>query len=71
MRGAVYRGTTVFMLFLVSLLQSSLRTNPGQVQNDQTFGVSLFSVRSIEKVTSTQEQVRFYCDWRKETAFRL
>ena len=39
--------------------------------NNQTFGASLVSVRTIEKVTSTREQVQKYCNWRKETAFRL
>ena len=61
----------IFGYFLINLPQSSLRTNPGQVQNDQTFGVSLVSVKSIEKVTSTQEQVQKYCNWRKETIFCL
>ena len=56
---------------LFILAESSLRISPGQVQNDQTFGVSLVSVKSIEKVTSTQEQVQKYCNWRKETVFRL
>ena len=45
----------VFIYFLISLLQSSLRTNPGQGQNNQLFGGSLVSVKSIEKVTSTQD----------------
>ena len=57
----------VFIYFLINLLQSALRTNPGQVQNDQLFGASLVSVESIEKVTSTQEQVHKYCNWRKES----
>ena len=57
--------------FLINLPQSSLRINPGQVQNDQTFGISLISVKSIEKVTSTQEQVEEYCNWRKESYLRL
>ena len=61
----------VFIYFLFSLLQSSLRISPGQGQNNQTFGVSLVSVRSIEKVTSTQEQVQKYCNWRKESSLRL
>ena len=61
----------VFMLFLVSLLQSSLRIKGGQGQNDQLFGGSLVSVKSIEKVTSTQEQVQEYCNWRKEALFHL
>ena len=59
------------MQFLIDLPQSVLRTSPGQVQSNQTFGVSLVSVKSIEKVTSTQEQVQKYCNWRKETVFRL
>ena len=61
----------IFGYFLIILAESSLRINPGQGQNDHTFGGSLVSVKSIEKVTSTREQVRFYCDWRKETVFRL
>ena len=48
-----------------------LRISPGQVQNNQTFGISLVSVKSIEKVTSTRQQVQKYCNWRKETVFRL
>ena len=47
--------------FLINLTQSSPRTNPGQGTNDQFFGVSLVSVKSIEKVTSIQEQVQKYC----------
>ena len=42
-----------------------------QVQNYQLFGASLVSVKSIEKVTSTQAQVQKYCNWRKEALFRL
>ena len=61
----------LFRLFLVRLLQSSLRISPGQGQNNQLFGCSLVSVKSIEKVTSTQEQVQKYCNWRKEALFRL
>ena len=56
----------VFIYFLISLLQSSLRISPGRGQNNQLFGGSLVSVKSIEKVTSTREQVQKYCDWRKE-----
>ena len=56
----------VFIYFLISLLQSSLRISPGQGQNNQLFGGSLVSVKSIEKVTSTREQVQKCCDWRKE-----
>ena len=56
----------VFIFFLISLLQSSLRISPGQGQNNQLFGGSRVSVKSIEKVTSTQEQVQEYCNWRKE-----
>ena len=48
-----------------------LRINPGQGQNYQLFGGSLVSVKSIEKVTSTQEQVQKYWYWRKEALFRL
>ena len=51
----------LFRLFLVRLLQSSLRINPGQGQNNQLFGGLLVSVKSIEKLTSTQEQVQKYC----------
>ena len=61
----------LFRLFLVRLLQSSLRISPGQGQNNQLFGGSLVSVKSIEKVTSTQEQVQKYCNWRKESSLRL
>ena len=61
----------IFGYFLIILAHSYLRISPGQVQNNQTFGASLVSVRSIEKVTSTREQVKFYCNWRKETVFRL
>ena len=41
------------------------------MQNNQLFEGSLVSVKSIEKVTSTQEQVQKYCNWRKEALFRL
>ena len=61
----------VFIYFLISLLQSSLRISPGQGQNNQLFKGLLVSVKSIEKVTSTQEQVQEYCNWRKEALFRL
>ena len=44
---------------------------PGQVQIYQLFRGSLVSLKSIEKVTSTQEQVQKYCNWRKEVLFRL
>ena len=50
---------------------SSLRKTPRQEQIYQLFGGSLVSVKSIEKVTSTQEQVQKYCNWRKEALFRL
>ena len=45
--------------------------SPGQGQNYQLFEGPLVSVKSIEKVTSTQEQVQEYCNWRKEALFRL
>ena len=61
----------VFSYFLINLPKSSLRISPGQGQNNQLFGGSLVSVKSIEKVTSTQEQVQEYCNWRKEALFRL
>ena len=61
----------VFIYFLIRLLQSSLRISPGQGQNNQLFEDSLVSVKSIEKVTSTREQVQKYCNWRKEALFRL
>ena len=61
----------VFSYFLINLPQSSLRISPGQGQNNQLFGGSLVSVKSIERVTSTQEQVQEYCNWRKEALFRL
>ena len=60
----------VFGYFSIILAESSLRINPGQVQNDQTFGVSLVSVQIIEKVTSTRGQVKKYCNWRKESYLR-
>ena len=59
------------MYFLINLAQSVVRINPGQVQNNQLFEGSLVSVKSIEKVTSTQEQVQKYCNWRKKALFRL
>ena len=46
------------MKFLINLAQS-------------VFESSLVSVKSIEKVTSTQEQVQKYCNCRKEALFRL
>ena len=61
----------VFIYFLISLLQSSIRISPRQGQNNQLFEDSLVSVKSIEKVTSTREQVQKYCNWRKEALFRL
>ena len=61
----------IFMYFLINLTQSILRINPGQGQNYQLFGGLLVSVKSIEKVTSTQEQVQKYCNWRKEALFCL
>ena len=64
-----YHSLDVFIYFLISLLQSSLRINPGQGQNNQLFGCLMVSVKSIEKVTSTQERVQKYCNWRKEALF--
>ena len=61
----------VFSYFLINLPQSSLRISPGQGQNNQLFGGPLVSVKSIEKVTSTQKQVQEYCNWRKKALFRL
>ena len=61
----------IFGYFLIMLVEQLLRISPGQVQNNQTFGVSLVSVKSIEKVTSTREQVKKYCNWRKESSLRL
>ena len=49
----------------------ALRISPGQGQNYQLFEGLLVSVKSIEKVTSTQEQVQKYCNWRKESSLRL
>ena len=43
----------------------------GQVPKKQTFGDSMVSVKSIEKVTSTQEQVQKYSNRRKEASLRL
>ena len=59
------------MKFLINLAQSVVRINPGQGQNNQLFKGSLVSVKSIEKVTNTQEQVQKYCNWRKESSLRL
>ena len=59
------------MLFSVCFHCSPLRISPGQVEKYQLFGGSLVSVKSIEKVTSTQEQVQKYYNWRKEALFRL
>ena len=59
------------MLFSVCFHCIVFRKMPGQLQIYQLFGISLVSVKSIEKVTSTREQVQKYCNWRKETAFRL
>ena len=50
---------------------TALRISPGQRQNYQLFESPLVSIKSIEKVTSTQEQVQEYCNWRKEALFRL
>ena len=61
----------IIMSLLIDLAQSVVRINPGQGQNDQTFGVSLVSVRSIENLTSMREQVQKYCNWRKESYLRL
>ena len=65
----------VFSYFLINLPEASLRISPGQGQNNQLFGGSLVSVKSIEKVArkvaSTQEQVQEYCNWSKEASFRL
>ena len=55
----------------IHLVFSLFSLHPGQGQNDQLFGGSLVSVKSIEIVTSTQEQVQEYCNWRKEALFRL
>ena len=44
-------------IHLVCFHGTALRTNPGQVKNIQTFGASLVSIQSIQKVTSTREQV--------------
>ena len=63
--------TDDFPFFLVSCPWKFPRISPGQVQNYQLFGGLLVSVKSIEKVTSTQEQVQKYCNWRKEALFRL
>ena len=47
----------VFSYILINLPQSSVRICPGQGQNIKLFGGSLVSVKSIKKVTSTQEQL--------------
>ena len=61
----------IIMYFLINLARSVVRINPGQGQNNQLFEGSLVSVKSIEKVTSIQEQVQKYFNWRKEALFRL
>ena len=60
-----------FQWLLVTSTWPVLRIKGGQGQNDQLFEGLLVSVKSIEKVTSTQEQVQEYCNWRKEALFRL
>ena len=60
-----------FPYFLVSCPCKFPRISPGQVQNYQLFGGLLVSVKSIEKVTSTQEQAQKYCNWRKEALLRV
>ena len=47
----------VNFMVLVNFHCSCLRKTPGQVQIYQLFGILLVSVKSIEKVTSTREQV--------------
>ena len=44
---------------------------PGQVQIEQIFQPYLVSVKSIKKVTSSQEQVQEYCNSRIEASFRV
>ena len=61
----------VIIWFLVCFHCSVLRISPGQGQNYQLLGGLLVSVKSIEKVTSPQEQVQKYCNWRKEAFLRL
>ena len=62
-------GTYKDIHLVFSLLYCTVpRIKGGQGQNNQTFGALLVSVKTIEKVTSTQEQVQEYCNWRK---FRL
>ena len=58
-----------FLGLIVISSCTALRISPGQLQNNQLFEGSLVSVKSIEKVTSTQ--VQEYCNWRKEALFRL
>ena len=53
----------VIIWFLVCFHGSTLRISPGQGQNYQLFGGLLVSVKSIEKLTSTQEQVQKYCNY--------
>ena len=60
-----------FLGLIVISSCTALRISPGQLQNNQLSEGSLVSVKSIEKVTSTQEQVQEYCNWRKEALFRL
>ena len=60
-----------FLFFFVSCPWKFPRISPGQVQSYQLLGGLLVSVKSIEKVTSTREQVQKYCNWRKEALFCL
>ena len=54
----------VIMLFLVCFHCSLLRISPGQVENYQLF-VSFAGLRP--QYISTQEQVKKYCNWGKES----
>ena len=60
-----------FEWLIVISTYKALRISPGQGQNNQLSEGLLVSVKSIEKVTSTQEQVQKYCNWRKESSLRL
>ena len=59
----------VIIWFLVCFHCSSLRKTPGQEQIYQLFGGSLVSVKSIEKVISTKEQVQDFVTGGKRRYF--
>ena len=62
----------VLMLYLVCFHCSVLRISPRQVVEIINFlSLSLASVNSIKQCISMREQVKVYCNWRKEAFLRL